>query len=244
MRVYLSANRILFFFVFGTVFLSLLTSCGDGASSLKPLTSSENYRSFAERQVRYMAPYDLIQLMNRSFPVDLTFVLPDCKELTESNRALIGDSAPGTGSPIFDQPSSNFVRWYSGCILERIQSFAWGAMNDSAKSAPGEVEVLFFGSHLANLAVQWASEKNQSRLRFYMGKFDQLSSEAQDELLIHHIERLIGPSEVIGDFGYFKTSEDLARFLLESIRGQDLDIVKATEKASFLIALRDEYLSY
>ena len=83
--------------------------------------------SFDPNSRRYAAPYDVLQTLKRLFPAAPGRVSRGCSELTESNRAVLGDDSPDTGRPAIAQPSGGFVRWYALCLKEYVDASAGGA---------------------------------------------------------------------------------------------------------------------
>lgn len=206
----------------------ILSSTNCSRTPSAPLLA-DGPQSFASRQVRYMMPLDLMTLLRVSFPVHLDSILTNCKELTSDNRSLVGDNSAASGSPVFSEPSSGFVRWYTDCVRAYLRGF-----EDDETDV--EKAKIFYGSHLVE-----ALPDQQDRLRTL---FSSLPSDLQKAAVMDQIERLIGPSEIIEDFGYFRDSEALADHLLQLSQVSGQTVPEALREIMFYISVRDEFLSY
>lgn len=209
-------NRFLLF-----SFLAI-AGCDRPASSPVKRIDAQTPRSFAPKQRRYYATDELIKMLQRTFSgISFESIIPDCRELTEANRAVLGDIMPQTGSPIFSAPSSSFVRWYVKCLNEYIER----------SPVPAEI----YGPTVAN----------EIRNGHYSSASPYASLPAPLRLAMaqEQIERLIGPSEVIADFGYFANSAALAQSILRLVP-EAMSLQQAASRILILVATRDEFLSY
>jgi hypothetical protein len=178
-----------------------------------------------------MMPLDLMMLLRKTFSsVDLNLIESNCKELTPSNRGLVGDNLPSTGSPAFAAPSSGFVGWYVRC-LDRYTSQLEAAPLTEQKYRE------HFGLSLASLVA--------GDPLLVHSRFAALAPEVRETMVLEQIERLIGPSEVISDFGFFSDIQGLAAHVLTLLAAKpDLTVATAARRSLILIATRDEFMSY
>ena len=202
---------------------------GAPAESGQPQIPTFRARSFVGKQIRYMMPHELLDLLALKLPAPTREIAPECKQLTDANRGLLGDSLPSTGSPIFDQPTSSFVRWYSNCMNARLRSLA------SLRTEPDAL--VLFGPTLGNRVL--ADRSLGSR------RFAELPVAERRRMVIEQIAHMIGPEDVIKDFGFFAGTEALADHVSRLIdRKPELTVSDAGAKALFYLSLRDEFLSY
>ena len=185
-------------------------------------------RSFEEHQIRYLAPIDLLQTMSRALPSETGSLPVDCRELTENNSGLVGVSSAGTGSPIFSQPSADFVRWYVGCVNVRLLY-----MNEILR--PALVSVIY-GTTVGRLVTSNPALANLP--------FETLDAVTRKAMVREQIERMIGPEEIVADFGYFRSGDEMADWVLKTMAGEALTVRMGCQRAMFLISIRDEFLSY
>lgn len=187
--------------------------------------------SYEQKQVRYMAPLDLINTLIQTFGA-----MPypgECTQLTASNRTLLGDSSAATGSPIFSEPSSNFVRWYVGCVnqyTQNLQSVSESSAIDSAGARS------FYGATLSAARASKPSLQNSP--------FNSLDRATQVRAVVDHIDQMIGPSDVVADFGFYLSSEAMAEKIATDVAATPISVEDAMRKIMMAIALRDEFMSY
>lgn len=214
-------------FFCGFALIALIAGCGVQESErLRLPIDADGPGSFASRQIRYMTPFDLIQLLRVTFPVpDLTQVDGDCTKLTDENRGLIGDNSPLTGTPIFDEPSSGFVRWYAGCLNSYLEQYASQTSNDPK---------IFYGETLGAMI-------NSATVPSSV--FLDLPADLQKRIVLEIVEKMVGPDEVIADFGYFTGADALADHVLQSLDAK-MSVKEAVTRIYFLVGIRDEFLSY
>lgn len=193
--------------------------------------SANSAASFAQRQVRYMAPLDLIQTLKQTF-IDSPSIPQDCAELTDTNRSLIGDSSAATGSPIFSEPGSSFVRWYMKCSSQYIDL---ESREVSDQDVPATEK--FLGPTLA-------AKYRQPGPPVLRAKFSSLTAVERLAVAREAVERLIGPSEIVADFGFYKSNDDLAQKIVSDVMVNDPEVLKAVEEILLAVAIRDEFLSY
>jgi len=199
------------------------------------IEAAEGPRSFTERQLRYFSPYDLMQVLKRTFPGARAQVTDDCRVLTDVNRSVLGDDRPATGSPVFSDPSSSFVRWYAMCLDVYLKAFESFTTTDAEKARA------FYGATLDD----YLSQHPDARA----GAFVALPTEIREAAVREQVERMIGPDEVVADFGYHESVASLATEVLNALSLENTDannisINEAMKKLIYLIAFRDEFLSY
>lgn len=204
------------------VLAALLVSCTKQNESIQ--TQDNLPGSFAPKQIRYMAPFDILRTLKEIYPNAVANVNQNCKFIGDEIRGIVGDSSAATGSPIFHEPNAGFIRWYVACVKEYAERF----QNLNTATA--------FGPHLMALVA-----KNPS---LPYTEFSKIALEDQLLIIEDHISRLIGPSEVIEDFGYFKNSRELAQHILDSLQDQNALTNKVLVDIDIAIAIRDEFLSY
>jgi hypothetical protein len=193
--------------------------------------------SFLQSWYRYPAPDMVIKALRKNFPtVNPENISEDCRNLTENNRTLLGDSDPGSGVPSLTAPSEAFNNWHNGCVIEYVknQSFA-------------SDKVLKFGiqnwDETYGKTADWNALDGQAKLhlvqsllRWYVGS---------DRLLIS-----LGVQKRNGKFAeqilievekFAAKPDDLYDFL--SVQGAEpnLRTTKATQIIQFLIHLADIY---
>ena len=212
-------------FAFGTLIAaSALSGCL--RLNLPIEASGEAPRAFAQKQIRYMGPGELIDLMQAVFPVrDIQYISGDCTSLTPANRGLVGDIMPSTGSPIFDHPTDNFVNWYAGCLNARLSFMKL------------ESHEIYYGASLSTALKEYEYT--------FATPFRELPAELRRTMVLEHIEHVIGPSDIVADFGWFADSGALADHVLALIeRNEAMTVEEAAGRSLYLLALRDEFLSY
>ena len=197
----------------------------NGESQLPTLRA----RSFVGKQIRYMMPHELLELLALKLPAPTREIAPECKQLTDANRGLLGDSLPSTGSPIFDQPTSGFVRWYSNCLNARLRSLM-------SKRTETDALVLF-GPTLGRRVL--ADRSIAAR------RFADLPAAERRQMVLEQIAQMIGPEDVIKDFGFFAGTDELEGHVTRLIdRKPELTVAEAGSKSLFYLSIRDEFLSY
>lgn len=192
--------------------------------------SKLNGASFAQRQVRYMTPFDLMETLKVSFGEAAGHIDQGCVEINDDNRGLLGDSVAATGSPIFSEPGSSFVRWYFKCETAYIAQLAASV----GANVAGRDEMLY-GPTLLALVKRDPLFLNQ--------KFSRLPRYQRLAIARDAIERLIGPSEIIADFGFFKSSDELAQKVADDV-DPNVTVQEAIKAILASVAIRDEFLSY
>ena len=64
-------------------------------------------------------------------------------------------------------------------------------------------------------------------------------------MVLEHVGHVIGPDEIIADFGWFANSGALADHVLALIeKNEEMTVQDAAGRSLYLLALRDEFLSY
>ncbi len=205
---------------------SLAVGCSQAATPASHLQIDVQAQAFEQKQVRYMTPFDLMQTLRQSFGTYALGLIPhDCTTLTDANRGLLGDSSAATGSPVFSEPSSNFVRWYVGCLGAYTKALSMSFTDKQLQS-------LFWGPTLT------AHPDWQSKL------FTDLAEADRVQIVKEQIERMIGPSDVVSDFGYFASSDALATKIATDVATYNESMDDSMKRILQAIALRDEFMSY
>src|SRR4051812_45577598 len=73
--------------------------------------------TFKDSYVRYLSGHDLFRLLVQKFPGAKWEAIPDCGQLSDKNRASLGDANPATGEMTYRTTSASFVKWYAKCVL-------------------------------------------------------------------------------------------------------------------------------
>lgn len=202
----------------------LLVGCSQSQSRVLIETQSA---SFANRQVRYMMPFDLMQTLAQVFGENAKKAAShDCTTLTETNRSLLGDSSAATGSPVFSEPSSNFVRWYMGCLIDLSGQLRASALKDESDAQR------FWGTYL------YAHKSSQLEPFVTLAQNDRL------QIIEEKIAQLIGPTEIIADFGYFSSTAELAKKIEADVASRGMNAGDSMQLILQSIAIRDEFMSY
>lgn len=207
-----------------------LGGCSLGSERTSAI-EAKGARSFSPRQIRYMTPFDLMQTLKRTFPSEASDVELDCRELTEANRGIIGDSSASTGSPVFSEPNEGFVRWYVNCVAQYI-----ARVKIEVSSGKTTAKTTYYGPTLER-----AIEDNPD---LFTVPFAKLDLAMQKQAVREQIERMIGPDEVVVDFGYFESVDALAEHVLTALPNPNAIVIDAVEQIHAQIAIRDEFLSY
>lgn len=189
--------------------------------------------SWEENQIRYLAPMDLLLLIDQKFPVakdDGTFVSSECVILNNNNRGLVGDNTPASGMPLSPSPTPAFIQYYVKCLEFRFDL--------SMKTKDAAISERFFGPDMVKYVAQGGNTYN----------WKSIPEETQKSMITHIVTEMLGPSEVIADRGYASGTEEVVLQIMKQLKKRSvsyiMDHVEVSKRAHIMVALREEFMSY
>ncbi len=208
--------------------------------------SNRAQAAFSENSRRYLSSKDMFSVMMQKFPVlkdssKAKSLSPYCWIANNQNLSVLGSVIPVTGKPASDLPSPGFVRWLGSCAAEIIR-----LQVEDLKAQPTKQSLWANYFPKAILTDNGEHGKAQTNLtRVLTMKWGDLTSEVQDEVILHAIEELIGPDSVVRELGFAKNSSELSKIVRRTLSGDE----KAQLEQSIIqiysaLVMREEFLTY
>ncbi len=196
--------------------------------------------AFQQDWSRYPTPHAIILKLKRDFPsVYSGYIDGDCTALSNSNRALIGDSNASTGRPTVDQPNSSFNIWYLGCLTKYINA----QFNYSSFNSKDDLNN-FYGEDIVQSIVSSARHtpdllNDVGTLSYVIGGslWSNLTTDQQKSIVTNWIEKLIGPEEILVDLNIASSMDVLVERVTTELNKQN---EQPTSTYSFLVGLPRE----
>jgi len=152
--------------------------------------------SFDNKRLRHFGPLDVLQVINKRFPVSVTISdpnnpiennLPECQKFESVDINILGVSSPLSGNPIQNEPQTVFMNWYFSC-LNVLSELHFKGINEKsdltalAEFLPEDI-IKRFESYKSLTSSSWTS----------------LNPKDQEKIILYQIEQAIGPEEVLKD---------------------------------------------
>lgn len=186
--------------------------------------------SFRDSYVRYVSTHDFFRLLMQKFPDVKTNQTNVCEQMTDENRAVLGEPNPVSGELAYTGPSPSFLKYYGACLLQYIDYDFEGA---AAK--PNGLQRYFGKEACALLEKTGQNEIFQKPASF---SWNTLSPEVQLSIARHLVHAMIGP-EIVKNEAKF-VSELVASLAPKA----EKDVAQGIKKLLFFIGTQDEFLSY
>ena len=219
-------------------FAAAAMSAPSALSAPYPMGAEISRVSFSPKQIRYFTPFDLMAVFHQIFPAgEVGYGVTGCYSLSEVDRPVIGDALPSTGEPAIGEPSFGFVVWVSRCLQGMTK-----ATYDPLVFTP-ESERFAYGPDFFAWREQAVPGQQIAHL-----PWRSVPTAIQDGFLAKEILRMVGPDDVIRDFGNFASVADFARD--RSLKGRAATaaspptVAEFAEAFAFAVGLSDEFLSY
>lgn len=208
---------------------SLLTMSAGHATTTWPV-------SFAQRQVRYLSPPDLIVRFRQVFPgAEWGDLQRRCFMLTPQNRPLLGDNQLVTGEPALQDPAFGFVIWSMRCLT------------DMAKATFDPASAREFADAYGDGLATWRAAHRPQGFASTIAWRD-VPPEVQSGFLRFQTEKMVGPEAVIQDFAQYPTMEafitDRYEGALRTIETPEPSLSDVAVAFAVAVGITDEFLSY
>ncbi len=233
----------------GLIFLCLLLSALGGMAQASILDKGLNHRrsslqqgrlykmSFSETWSRYPAPDVILNIFRDRFSVGSFATLStECNQLSENNRAQLGESMPISGLPAIDNPNSTFVNWYLKCLVEYIGADDGNlAVVEDIPKADGTYESKISDRDIVDIENLFGPEviqeckakddelgslsdpsKKVSLIKFSC-RWQKLSTEIRVKYIRGLIEKYIGPEDVLIDLEIADSETAYVQMLFEEL---------------------------
>jgi hypothetical protein len=179
--------------------------------------------AFSDTNTRYLSGHEVVAKLVRLFPGSqmarqASNEGPPCS-LDKTSTA--GENDPITGKSIYMEPGPAFLKWYTSCIEEASRNEFYG--NDPT--------ILKF--HLGALTANFTFATPASRLNDSQLK----------ELIEYTMIRILGPDEVVMEYGYIDDCDKFREELGTRIN-RNSSVGELLKSLEFELITRDEFLSY
>ena len=185
--------------------------------------------TFKETFRRYLSGHDVFRLWAQKFPKAEFSALDQCHEMTDANRALLGEKNPATGEPTYRTPSAAFIRWYSKCLLQWIAkdinaSYPRNMGRFFGQQAIDQIQKAPYSGVLSDAkSIPWAT----------------LSDEARAKIIRHLVVEYIGPGIIQEEERFVEHLNGVAKSSYGNLTTFD-----ALKKLLFLIGTQEEFLKF
>ena len=181
--------------------------------------------SFEENSRRYLSGPELIDAMATVIGPSIA---QECNSVTKATASLLGVNQARNGEPVAGTPTQALVIWVSKCVQAQAKSNSSLLISNSVgmrfrAEKPAVFATPFYESILWNA---WSTEVKKTFIRSM-------------------VENILGPDEVILDYGFIDNVDAFRAQLLANITETPSTTILevATQLVTNLI-LRDEFLSY
>lgn len=199
------------------------------------LGTSIAHGSFEETARRYMSGPEIMLSLAEYIPMAKN-VDEKCNKLQQSNHTASGSNSPASGEPVSPTVNEATVQWISACI----KSILINPTNFDEKNPPDR--------YLGEVGFQILQEKYKPVAPLYGGFYGLWSTwtpPEQTALIQSMVKSVLGPDEVIKDFGFAKDSNEIVQKIkVITDKMQDKAVHQVAHIIFLNLVLRDEFLSY
>ncbi|MBO9668582.1 MAG: hypothetical protein J7501_17420 [Bdellovibrio sp.] len=185
------------------------------------LLSTQAFAAFQATNTRYLSGAEIVDKVFRTLPADPSQEKNYC-QLLNQDRSAAGISDPLTGNSIYQEPSSTFYIWYDNCLKDALSADLYGMASSEVRKR-----------HLGPLA---------------SSNYDLWSKVTEQDLktlIAYQMTRILGPDEVILDYGYISDCDQFREELLKAVLAKgDFSVMPALFLIETELMKRDEFLSY
>jgi len=221
------------------IFLALGTSAeaffGLSAAVPKPVEQNLLHQtSFEQDWFRYPSPDSIFAQFIRTYPTvaeNIFSVSEGCRQLTDENRSLLGDSSTLSGSPSVPNPNSAFANWYLNCVKE-YTTIEESAFYMQPQHSIAELGQTFSKEAISKCYPGQAATDSIASQNFYC-VWQTLGAAEQLAMVNAVVLDLVGPDDVLKDIGLEDNTGDYGKTLLAIMN----DSIKSDPtKFSFLLS--------
>ncbi|QLY23887.1 hypothetical protein [Bdellovibrio sp. KM01] len=189
------------------------------------LISPSAQAAFDQTNTRYLSGTEVVERLNLLFPAAVKYASannnPMCA-IGSIDQSAAGINTPATGRSIYLEPGTAFFNWYKKCSDTYVYFEFSTVTQETAKL------------HLGPL---------YSPLIDLNGNTNVFTPDQLMELITYTMARMLGPDEVILEYGYIKDCNLFRQELLNKVKyfSQLKDFLQTVERE---LISRDEFLSY
>ncbi len=188
--------------------------------------SSSAHAAFDQTNTRYLSGTEVVEKLNLAFPDALAYATKNNSSLctiSSTDQSAAGFNTPATGRSIYLEPGTAFYSWYQKCTNAYVYYEFTNLTPELIKK------------HLGPLYKPEIDLDNTNLRSFSDGELM--------SLINYHMLRLLGPDEVIQEYGYIKDLEAYRQELLQ--KGKTTWALKPfLQIIERELVGRDEFLSY
>jgi hypothetical protein len=187
--------------------------------------SSSAHAAFDMTNTRYLSGTEVIEKLNLAFPAGVKYATArnyaQCS-ISSTDQSAAGLNSPATGRSIYLEPGTAFFNWYKSCV------------DQSVANELNEITPEIAQTHLGPLYSPTLDLKT---------RLDLFTDAELMSVISYNMKRLLGPDEVIQEFGYMTDCNQFRQELLKKGRPYSYlqDFLKIIE---IELVSRDEFLSY
>ncbi|MBK9322652.1 MAG: hypothetical protein IPM97_06805 [Bdellovibrionaceae bacterium] len=197
--------------------------------------------AYDSTNLRYLSGHEIVIKLSSVLPVafqDFTKV-GKCI-IDEKSFAAVGFVNPQTGKSVYKEPSAAFLNWYQPCLAQALLV----ELESSRTLSEASLHLGPLDKKVAALITEKYSKV--SPLTIPAAAF----SEAEiGDLVAYHVERIIGPDEVIESLETRTSGNELRAALLKELKkiighNPSVNLLQLLSNLETEILLRDEFFIY